>query len=165
LIGVGGGFGLSVNLVVLVTCGIELLVLCRVGKWIATRIAHGGGTGPAGQNLEAGFDALCREKIILSGRCRKPTGLRRLALGKRRQFCLLHLEPCGRGGLWSWCLNAGNGELLDVLAVAVAFGIDAVERKSDPNRSGKEHGNALTAALNLNMADWYRPTAAGYFGC
>ena len=65
--------------------------------------------------------------------------------------------------LWSWCLNAGQGELLDVLAVAVAFGIDAVESKSDPNRGGKEHGNLLAAALNLNIADWYRPLAAGYF--
>ena len=56
-----------------------------------------------------------------------------------------------------------QGELLDVLAVAAAFGIDAVESKSNPNRGGKEHGNAVAAALNLNMADWYRPTAAGYF--
>jgi hypothetical protein len=39
LISLGVGFGLSVNLVVWVTCGIELLVLCRVGKWIAARTA------------------------------------------------------------------------------------------------------------------------------
>jgi ParB family transcriptional regulator, chromosome partitioning protein len=72
--------------------------------------------------------------------------------------------PEDKTGLWSWCLNAGQAELLDVLAVAVAFGIDAVERKSDPNAGGKEHGNALAAALCLDMANWYRPTAAGYFG-
>jgi len=29
---------------------------------------------------------------------------------------------------------------------------------------GKEHGTALAAALSLNMEDWYRPTATGYFG-
>jgi hypothetical protein len=39
LIGLGAGFGLSVNLAVLVTCGIEFLLLCCVGKWIAARTA------------------------------------------------------------------------------------------------------------------------------
>jgi len=39
LINLGVGFGLSVNLVVWIICGIELLVLCRVAKWIATRTA------------------------------------------------------------------------------------------------------------------------------
>ena len=64
LIGLGVGFGLSVNLVVWVTCGIELLVLCRVGKWIAA------GTAACMAwllvlpvaFLEAGFDALFRKK-------------------------------------------------------------------------------------------------------
>jgi ParB family chromosome partitioning protein len=85
-----------------------------------------------------------------------------LALEAERERIAATLPEDG-AALWSWCLNAGQTELLDVLAVAVAFGIDAVERKSDPNRGGKEHGNALAAALSLNMAEWYRPTAAGYF--
>ncbi len=66
LISLGVGFGLSVNLVVWVTCGIELLVLCRVGKWIATRTAACMAwvlVLPVAI-LEAGFCA-CREKIIL----------------------------------------------------------------------------------------------------
>jgi hypothetical protein len=64
LIGLGLGFGLSVNLVVWVTCGIELLVLCRVAKWIAAGTA----TCMAAvlvlpvAMLEAGFDALFRKK-------------------------------------------------------------------------------------------------------
>jgi ParB family transcriptional regulator, chromosome partitioning protein len=86
-----------------------------------------------------------------------------LALETERERIAAML-PEDQTALWSWCLNAGQGELLDVLAVAVAFGIDAVESKSDSNGGGREHGNALAAALNLNMADWYRPTAAGYFG-
>jgi ParB family transcriptional regulator, chromosome partitioning protein len=85
-----------------------------------------------------------------------------LALEAERERIAAMLPEDGTA-LWSWCLNAGQDELLDVLAVAVAFGIDAVESKSDPNR-GRAHGNALAAALHLNMADWYRPTAAGYFG-
>ena len=52
LIGLGVGFGLSVNLVVWVICGIEFLVLCRVGKWIAARNSglHGVGAGPPRRN-------------------------------------------------------------------------------------------------------------------
>ena len=48
LISLGVGFGLSVNLVVWVTCGIEFLVLCRVGKWIAEDNSglHGVVAGP-----------------------------------------------------------------------------------------------------------------------
>jgi hypothetical protein len=64
LIGLGVGFGLSVNLVVWVTCGIELLVLCRVGKWIATRTAACTAwvlVLPVAM-LEAGFVALFRKK-------------------------------------------------------------------------------------------------------
>jgi hypothetical protein len=64
LISLGVGFGLSVNLVVWVTCGIELLVLCRVGKWIATRTAACMAWVliiPVAF-LEAGFDALVRKK-------------------------------------------------------------------------------------------------------
>jgi hypothetical protein len=64
LISLGIGFGLSVNLVVWVTCGIEFLVLCRVGKWIATITASCMAwllVFPLAF-LEAGFDALFRRK-------------------------------------------------------------------------------------------------------
>ncbi len=72
--------------------------------------------------------------------------------------------PEDHSALWEWCLTAERETLLDVLAVAVASGIDAVESRNDPNPDGVEHGKALAAALGLDMADWYRPTAAGYFG-
>jgi hypothetical protein len=64
LIGVGVGFGLSVNLAVWIICGIEFLVLCRVGK----SIASGTATCMAAvlvlpvAMLEAGFNALFRRK-------------------------------------------------------------------------------------------------------
>jgi ParB family chromosome partitioning protein len=72
--------------------------------------------------------------------------------------------PGDQDDSWDWCLNAGRDTLLDVLAVAAAQGIDAVESKSDANHRGKEQGQALALALKLDMATWYRPTAAGYFG-
>ena len=64
LIGLGVGFGLSVNLAVWIICGIEFLVLCRVGK----RIAAGTATCMAAvlvlpvAMLEAGFNTLLRKK-------------------------------------------------------------------------------------------------------
>ena len=64
LITLGVGFGLSVNLVVWVSCGIEFLMLCGVGKWIATIIAACMAwflVLPVAF-LEAGFDALFRKK-------------------------------------------------------------------------------------------------------
>jgi hypothetical protein len=64
LIGLGVGFGLSVNLAALIICGIEFLVLCRVGKWIAARTAVCTAwvlVLPVAM-LEAGFGALFRTK-------------------------------------------------------------------------------------------------------
>jgi ParB family chromosome partitioning protein len=71
--------------------------------------------------------------------------------------------PSDHARLWSWCLNAERDSLLDVLAVAAAQGIDAVESKHDANHRGSEEGKALADALGLDMGGWYRPTAAGYF--
>jgi hypothetical protein len=64
LVTLGVGFGLSVDLVVWVTCGVEFLVLCRVGKWIAAITASCMAwflVLPVAF-LEAGFDALFRKK-------------------------------------------------------------------------------------------------------
>ena len=64
LIGLGVGFGLSVNLGVWIICGIEFLVLCRVAKWIAAGTAACMAAVlvlPVAM-LEAGFDALFRKK-------------------------------------------------------------------------------------------------------
>jgi hypothetical protein len=60
LISLGVGFGLSVNLVVWISCGIEFLVLCRVGKWIAmiTAACMAWVLIIPVAFLEAGFDAL-----------------------------------------------------------------------------------------------------------
>jgi ParB family chromosome partitioning protein len=74
------------------------------------------------------------------------------------------LLPGDAADLLPWCLAADRDTLLDVLAVAAAHGLDAVTNKSDPNHGGAAEGTALTEALRLDMAQWYRVTAAGYFG-
>jgi hypothetical protein len=64
LITLGVGFGLSVNLVAWVSCGIQLLVLRRVARWIAAGTAACMAAVfvlPIAM-LEAGFGALFRKK-------------------------------------------------------------------------------------------------------
>ena len=60
---------------------------------------------------------------------------------------------------WAGCGGAGrpdNASTMGSLATARAGHHEAA--------IGVEHGKALAAALGLGMADWYQPTAAGYFG-
>lgn len=85
-----------------------------------------------------------------------------LALESERER-IAALLPEDQADLWDWCLKSLRDDLLDVLAVAAAFGIDAVASRAEPNLCGREQGEALAAALGLDMAAWYRPTAAGYF--
>ena len=72
--------------------------------------------------------------------------------------------PGDAEALWEWCFAASQSNLLDVLAVVAAHGLDAVVGKHDPNRLGQSQGVALGQAMQLDMAQWYRPTAKGYFG-
>jgi ParB family chromosome partitioning protein len=86
-----------------------------------------------------------------------------LALNQERER-IGDMLPGDHAALWDWCLKAERHALLDVLAVAAAHGLDAIESKGDPNRDGAAQGKALAASLGLNMRNWYRPTATGYFG-
>ncbi|MGE7416178.1 ParB N-terminal domain-containing protein [Methylobacterium tarhaniae] len=81
--------------------------------------------------------------------------------GERERIC--DRLPGDPADLWGWCLSADTDTLLDVLAVAAAYGVDAVVTKTEPNRSGVAFGNALAEALHLDMAAWYTATADGYF--
>jgi hypothetical protein len=64
LITLGVGVGLSVNLAVWVACGVEFLVLCRVGSWVAkiTAACMAWFMVLPLAFLEAGFDALFRKR-------------------------------------------------------------------------------------------------------
>ena len=62
--------------------------------------------------------------------------------------------------LWAWLQNQQQKTLLALLAVCAGHTVDAVAKNG--GESG-EHAAQLAAALRLDMADYWQPTAAGYF--
>jgi ParB family chromosome partitioning protein len=53
---------------------------------------------------------------------------------------------------------------LEILAVAVAHTVNAVQSPHDDASTGRlAAADALARALTFDMADWWQPTAANYF--
>jgi ParB family chromosome partitioning protein len=72
--------------------------------------------------------------------------------------------PTQPGQLWNWCLEQTQDTLLELLAFCAAHALDGVQRKGDRPDGGRlSHAQALTAAVNLDMAQWFTPTADNYF--
>jgi ParB family chromosome partitioning protein len=65
--------------------------------------------------------------------------------------------------LWDWLAEQDQRTALALLAICAAHTVDAVESKRDPD-SPAHHAGELAAALKLDMAAYWQPTAAGYFG-
>ena len=73
--------------------------------------------------------------------------------------------PGNAKDLWDWLLVRSRDELLDLLAFIAATSVDAVQRKGDlPNASRLAHARALGHALQLDMGNWFAPSAENYFG-
>ena len=67
--------------------------------------------------------------------------------------------------LWEWLLGQPQNVLLNVLAVATAHTVNAVQRPHDASDCGRLNGaKALAQALELDMANWWQASAANYFG-
>ena len=66
--------------------------------------------------------------------------------------------------LWDWLLGKDQKELLALLAVCAAACVDTIQKA---NRSTDDsiavRAGELAKALKLDMADYWQPTAAGYF--
>lgn len=76
----------------------------------------------------------------------------------------LERMPAHPGQLWNWCLEQTQDTLLELLAFCAAHALDGVERKGDRPDCGRlSHAQALTASVNLDMAQWFTPTADNYF--
>ncbi len=72
--------------------------------------------------------------------------------------------PGDESGLWDWCLAQDQATLLRLLAFCVASTIDCVVSKTAPNGDRVQHAGMLATALDLDMAQWFTPTAESYFG-
>ena len=68
--------------------------------------------------------------------------------------------------LWAWLLQQDQKALLAILAVCAATTVDAVEKRRGVAERGPDlaHAAQLGQALKLDMADYWQPTAEGYFG-
>jgi ParB family transcriptional regulator, chromosome partitioning protein len=57
----------------------------------------------------------------------------------------------------AWLIALPQAELLDLLAFCTATTLNAL-----PSSGAASEANAVAAAVGLDMADWWEPTAAGY---
>jgi ParB family chromosome partitioning protein len=72
--------------------------------------------------------------------------------------------PGNPADLWTWCMNRRDDELLSLLAFAAGYAVDATRHKSDRADADRlVHADCLARAVTLDMAQWYKPTAEGYF--
>ncbi|WP_340519977.1 ParB N-terminal domain-containing protein, partial [Cupriavidus necator] len=62
--------------------------------------------------------------------------------------------------LFAWLQDLSQADQLDLLAVCVAHSINTVEQREDS--AGHKHAHQLAAAVDLDMADWWQPTAGSY---
>jgi ParB family chromosome partitioning protein len=67
--------------------------------------------------------------------------------------------------LWAWLTGKDQKTLLAILAVCAASPVDAVERRRGVTDHAPDstHVGQLAEALKLDMADYWQPTAEGYF--
>ena len=109
--------------------------LClEIGQMVQRRLPSGIDESPAGQ-------ALARRHADWAGRL-----------------------PRTSGELWGWLVAQAPETRLSLLAYATAHTVDAVQRGWEGRRRGLRHAGQLAAALGLDMADWWAPTAESYLG-
>ena len=58
---------------------------------------------------------------------------------------------------FGWLIGLPQAELIDLLALCSALTVNAL-----PKASAVGTANAIAAALGLDMAEWWEPTAEGY---
>jgi ParB family transcriptional regulator, chromosome partitioning protein len=86
------------------------------------------------------------------------------ALAKQTEALRKHL-PAKIDDLWQWLLEQPQNVLLNILAVAAAHTVNAVQGPHDESSTGRlGAAKALAQALELNMANWWQASAANYFG-
>lgn len=72
--------------------------------------------------------------------------------------------PGKAGDLWKWCLEQEDHRLVELLAACAASSVNFIQAKNDnPSDARLTHGQQLAQALDIDMAEWFQPTAANYF--
>ncbi|MGC4087287.1 MAG: ParB/RepB/Spo0J family partition protein [Polyangiaceae bacterium] len=72
--------------------------------------------------------------------------------------------PQKQDDLLHWCLTQEQETLLKLLAFCAGSTVDAVLMKHDINPDSRtRHAHALASALNVDMTQWFTPTAENYF--
>ena len=67
--------------------------------------------------------------------------------------------------LWVWLLHQTPDMLTGLLACCAAFTLTAVRKPKEPVDAHRLlHADRLAATLDLDMRQWWQPTAASYFG-
>lgn len=69
-----------------------------------------------------------------------------------------HRLPVLPSALFPWLLSQPERVLLELLAYCTARSVNVI----DARPRAFDHGDALAEALGLDMADWWKPTAATY---
>lgn len=87
---------------------------------------------------------------------------KKLAAASEAWAAKLPSEP---GDLLAWLLAEDSANLLKLLAFCTASSLDAVQGKQDrPDCPRLANADHLAQTLGLDMANYWQPTKAGYFG-
>jgi ParB family chromosome partitioning protein len=133
------------------------IALAAVVHAMALEVFYAGYGTESGLKLHIG-SANLRGSIADADDCK---GL--AAIEQERERLCDHL-PGDPAHLWAWLLDRAQDELLDLLAFVAATSVDGVQRKLDrPGSSRLTHANALSRSLELDMAQWFKPTSGNYF--
>ena len=72
--------------------------------------------------------------------------------------------PGDSADLWAWCIGQTQDTLLDIMAVCAAHTVDAVQTKNGgQDADSLRHADDLAEALQLDMGQWFTPTASNFF--
>lgn len=84
---------------------------------------------------------------------------------KRVKGQMTLLLPASHGDLWTFLMGRQPDQLLELVAYAASQMVDAVKQPFEKETSARQvASDHLAKALDLDMAQWWTPTAQGYFG-
>jgi ParB family chromosome partitioning protein len=84
------------------------------------------------------------------------------ALSKQKTAWLTRL-PKTPNALWNWVLALPQDTLLSLLAFCAALSLNGIRTKNDSAPTRLHHADAVATALNMDMRNWFTPTADNFF--